>query len=107
MLAGLWGVLKWVWSVSKAVMVWAGAHPVVAVAAGIAGVVAGDWLADQPWAGAQLVGGLLGRFGGLLTTFGLGAWFGKATLKAKILQKGIWKGMPQAWLDVPSWLAVG
>lgn len=56
---------------------WLAAHAVTGVAIGTGGLVAGKWLEDQPWAGSDLLGAMLGTVGWTVLMFSLGSWWGK------------------------------
>lgn len=82
MWSSLWAVGKWLVATFVKVLAWTAAHPVAAVLVGATAAIGGAWLKAQPWAGADIVGRVVGSFGLSLLLGGMGAWLGGKVLGA-------------------------
>ena len=70
----MWAALWWIAKVSLKVTLWTATHPVAAIVVGAGMAAGGAWLSKQSWAGAKVLGGLVGSFGIQLLYGGIGAW---------------------------------
>jgi len=71
------GALHWIGVALKVVTRWAAAHPYLAVAVGVGAYVLGNWLSEQTWAGAHILGEVVRTFGIATTAAGVGGFVWK------------------------------